>query len=84
MFLSSHSIILRGEVCIILNHVARGDYRISWPDCNAKPDLFFLLARFSLSYSYSPLKIILKQSFTSGSVSIAAIDEQMLNNVLGN
>ena len=53
------------------NHPVCSDYRISWHDCKAKPHLFFLFCLFSSSSSYFPLKIILKQLFTSSSVNIA-------------
>ena len=54
-------------------HRAQGDYRISRRDCKAEHIGFSCLAQFSSSSSHSPLKIILKQLFTSGSLNIAKI-----------
>ena len=67
MKVSDISIIFRGEHRILhYDHRVRGEYRVSGHDYLAKPIFFFsCLAQFSSSSSYHPLKIILKQLFTS-------------------
>ena len=52
------------------NYRARGDYRVSWHDFS-KRHLFVMFSSILFTFSHSPLKIILKQSFNSGSVNIA-------------